>query len=330
MARNFRSLLVSILALWHGRSQKQISAASGIPQKRVSEILRAEGMDDEVLERLLAAVGASPAEVSIVTACLESLSFLEKNGDLTAKERAEVERSVQELMGRNRRALTEAMLRSRTAPALDRYPLPDDREPARWHATMLLGLLRRLPEDEQWALVTVAEEHRSWALVERLCGESVVQTSRDLGRAAFLARLARKAARRVLGPKSWRRRVRTFAAAHSANVLRVAGSLKAADALFRRARRLWEAGSDPDGVLDPGRLLDLEASLRRDQRRFEEALALLEQAEGEPLSGAHPDQQGFHAGSDERIRAGYRNSRRSGGLRYLFRARHDQGLPFER
>src|SRR5206468_2520648 len=40
----------------------------------------------------------------------------------------------------------------------------------------------------------------------------------------------------------------------------------------------WEAGSDPDGVLDPGRLLDLEASLRRDQRRFADALALLEQA----------------------------------------------------
>jgi tetratricopeptide (TPR) repeat protein len=278
MARNFRSLLVSILALWHGRSQKQIGAALGIPQKRVSYILRAEGMDDEVLERLLAAVGASPAEVSIVTACLESLSFLEKDGDLTAKERAEIERSVQELMKRNRKALTEAILRARTAPALDRYPLPEDREPARWHATMLLGLLRRLPQDEQWALVSVADEYRSWTLVERLCEESVVQASRDLGRAAFLARLARKAARRVLGPQSWRRRVRAFAAAHSANVLRVAGRLKAADALLQRAKLLWIAGSDPDGVLDPGRLLDLEASLRRAQRRFQEALTLLEQA----------------------------------------------------
>jgi tetratricopeptide (TPR) repeat protein len=107
-----------------------------------------------------------------------------------------------------------------------------------------------------------------------------VQASRDLERAAFLASLARDAARRLPGPKGWARRVKGFAAAHVANFLRVAGKLKAADALFQKAKRLWGAGSDPDGVLDPGRLLDLEASLRRAQRRFEEALALLEQARG--------------------------------------------------
>jgi tetratricopeptide (TPR) repeat protein/predicted XRE-type DNA-binding protein len=278
MPRNLRSFLVSILALWHDRSQKQIGAASGIPQKRVSQLLRGAEIEDEVLERLLAAVEARPAEVSIVTACLESLTFLEEDRELTAAERAEVELGVLELARVNRRALIEAVRRSRAGPALDRYPLPADREPARWHAGVLFGLLRGLPEDEQWALVRVAREYRSWALVERLCEESVVQASRDLGRAAFLARLARQAARRIPGPKGWIRRVRGFAAAHAANVLRVAGRLKAADALFQKAKRLWEAGSDPDGVLDPGRLLDLEASLRRAQRRFEEALALLEQA----------------------------------------------------
>jgi tetratricopeptide (TPR) repeat protein len=41
---------------------------------------------------------------------------------------------------------------------------------------------------------------------------------------------------------------------------------------------LWHSGDDPDNLLDPGRLLDLEASLRLDQRRFDEALALLDQA----------------------------------------------------
>ena len=279
MTRNLRSHLVSILTHWHGRSQKQIAAAAGIRPKRVSELLGGEGIEDDVLERLLAATGARPAEISIVTTCLESLAFLEKDQGLTAEERAEVEQGVQALARVNRRALTEAVLRSRTGPALDRYPEPEDREPARWHARMLLELLRKLPGDEQWALVKVGREYRSWALVERLCEESVVQASRDLRRAAFLARLARAAARRVLGPKVWIRRVRAFAAAHSANVLRVSGRLKAADALFQRSKRLWTAGSDPNSVLDPGRLLDLEASLRRDQRRFEEALVLLEQAQ---------------------------------------------------
>lgn len=47
---------------------------------------------------------------------------------------------------------------------------------------------------------------------------------------------------------------------------------------FDQAKRLWQVGSDPGRVLDPGRLLDLEASLRRDQRRLDEALALLDEA----------------------------------------------------
>jgi tetratricopeptide (TPR) repeat protein len=42
--------------------------------------------------------------------------------------------------------------------------------------------------------------------------------------------------------------------------------------------RAWREGADPAAILDPGRLLDLEASLRRAQRRFEEALALLDTA----------------------------------------------------
>jgi tetratricopeptide (TPR) repeat protein len=277
MPRNLRSLLVSMLALWHDRSQKQIGAASGIPQKRVSELLRGEEIEDEVLERL-AAADAQPVEVSIVTACLRSLASLEEDRELTVAERAVVELAVQELAETNRRALTEATRRSRSGPALDRYPRPGDLEPVRWLAGMLLEVLRRLPQDEQLALVRVKEEYRSWALVERLCEESVVQASRDLGRAAFLARLAREAARRMPGPRDWVRRVRAFAVAHAANVLRVSGRLKAADALFQRAKPLWNAGYDPDGVLDPGRLLDLEASLRRAQRQFQEALALLEKA----------------------------------------------------
>jgi tetratricopeptide (TPR) repeat protein len=38
-------------------------------------------------------------------------------------------------------------------------------------------------------------------------------------------------------------------------------------------------GSDPAGLLDPGRLLDLDASLCRDERRFDDALARLAEAE---------------------------------------------------
>ncbi|HEY0554528.1 MAG TPA: helix-turn-helix transcriptional regulator [Thermoanaerobaculia bacterium] len=153
-------------------------------------------------------------------------------------------------------------------------PVSEDR----LQAAELWFRLKDLGESQALAVIRIAREFQSWALVERLCDESVVQASRDVERAGFLARLAREVAERIPGSEGWRRRVCSFAVAHIANVLRVAGKLKAAAFLFDEAWRLWHAGSDPDALLDPGRLLDLEASLCRDQRRFAEALALLEQA----------------------------------------------------
>jgi tetratricopeptide (TPR) repeat protein len=137
------------------------------------------------------------------------------------------------------------------------------------------------------AVVRVAEEFQDWALCEHVCEESERAASRDLEEAEALALLAREIAERVPGPEGWRNRVRGFAAGHLPNVLRVAGELKAAEAGFVEARQLWDSGSDPDMVLDPGRLLDLEASLRRDQRRFDEALALLDEAFTVGRRGAH-------------------------------------------
>jgi hypothetical protein len=55
MTRKFRPLLISSLALWHDRSQKQLAAATGIPQKRVSQLLRGGEIEDDVFARLLAA-----------------------------------------------------------------------------------------------------------------------------------------------------------------------------------------------------------------------------------------------------------------------------------
>jgi tetratricopeptide (TPR) repeat protein len=110
-----------------------------------------------------------------------------------------------------------------------------------------------------------------------LCEESARAASRDLKAAAVLARLARETADRLAGPEGMR--LQGYSMAHEANVTRVPGELEAADAAFEEAKRQWSAGTDRDSVLDPGRILELEASLRRDQRRFDEALRLLDEAE---------------------------------------------------
>jgi tetratricopeptide (TPR) repeat protein len=273
----FRQLLVSVLAFWRDRSHKEIGAAAGIPQKRVSLYLRRGEIPDEAFGKLLAALECPPDAVFSVTACLESLEALEREPDLTSEERAEIAHASLRIGRRVQEGLIEAARCSRTdSPA----GLPEARsvDYDRRRAAELFRRLEGLPQEARLAVVEVAGECQSWALCERVCEASVREASRKLERAAAWAGLARRIAERVQGPEEWRDRLRGYAAAHEANVLRVAGDLVSAEIAMKEAKRLWQAGSDPVGALDPGRLLDLEASLCRDQRRLPEALALLDEA----------------------------------------------------
>lgn len=160
--------------------------------------------------------------------------------------------------------------------------LPDPGRPPRAEDRLLAmqqwESLKDLPEEAAQVVVRVADQYQNWALCEKFCDESECQTSRDLQRAAALARLALETARLIKGPEKWCKRVLGYATAHGPNVLRVLGDLRAAEAGFQEAELLWNEGSDPEGWLDPGRLADLEASLCRDQGRFKDALRLLDEA----------------------------------------------------
>ncbi|HEX4495485.1 MAG TPA: tetratricopeptide repeat protein [Thermoanaerobaculia bacterium] len=275
-----RQLRVSILALWHDLSFKEIGAAAGIPQKQVSQSLRPlagrKDLSDRNYERLLSGLPSSPAAVHVVAAFLETLEALESD-DQTKEERALVEETIVECCRQIRKILAEAVKLSRATPERG-YPEPGDVSRCRYEADALWSRLKNLSAEARLDVVRVAEAYQTWSLCERICQESVSEASRDVESAAALARLAQEIAERIPGPAGWRDRLRGLAAGHSANVLRVSGNLRPADAALEDAKRLWRAGSDPDSVLDPGRLFDLEASLRRDQRRFEEALAALDRA----------------------------------------------------
>jgi hypothetical protein len=279
MALTFRQKLLSMLAVWYDLNQKEIGARARIPPKNVSDYLRRKRrveIKDEVFERLLAGMKCSPAAVRKVTACLESLAALEREGELTAEERDEIEEEVLAAMRLYREALTAAARLSRAAPA-EGYPEPHDLDAGRRRAEELFARLKDEPEAMRSEIVRVVDDYQSWACCETVCHASARAASRDLQEAAAWGRLAEQIAERVR-PEEWRRRIQGYAGAHAANVLRVKGELKAADAAFEQAKRLWHSGSDPAGVLDPGRMLDLEASLRRAQRRFAEALTLLDEA----------------------------------------------------
>jgi tetratricopeptide (TPR) repeat protein len=139
--------------------------------------------------------------------------------------------------------------------------------------------LRALPAWARRVLVEGAREYQSWSLCEHLCAESERAAADDAARALELASLALRVAELVPGPEAWRSRLQGYAWAHLGNARRVAGDLSAADEAFKHARRFREAGAPGDPkVLSEGRLLDLEASLRREQRRWEEAVSLHDRA----------------------------------------------------
>jgi transcriptional regulator with XRE-family HTH domain len=118
-----------------------------------------------------------------------------------------------------------------------------------------------------------------WAVCERVCEESIAAAARDAAQGVRLAEAAVAVAERVSGPEAWRCRVRGYALAHLANARRVQGELPAAEEAMAAALSLWERGvAAADDLLDEARVLGLEASLRRAQRRFEESLVLLDRA----------------------------------------------------
>ncbi|MFL6234167.1 MAG: helix-turn-helix domain-containing protein [Thermoanaerobaculia bacterium] len=150
---------------------------------------------------------------------------------------------------------------------------------ARRKARDLWLRLKAAPRQDQRDLVTVMPALQDWALAVHVCEASVRAAAHRPEDALYLADLAVLIAARSPGPQGWRSRLEGYCWAHLANARRVASDFSRADKAFVQAWKLWRAGASSDSNLLPEwRLLDLEASLRRDERRFQEALELLDRA----------------------------------------------------
>ena len=125
-------------------------------------------------------------------------------------------------------------------------------------------------------------------MAEQACKASIRKAAHSAGAALELAELALSIAERVPGQESWRSRLKGYCLAHKAHALRIANKLAESEEGFARAWDLWRAGADPDALLPEWLLLAMEASLRRAQRRFPEALDLLDQAVTSP-GDTHPE-----------------------------------------
>ena len=152
-------------------------------------------------------------------------------------------------------------------------------EAARRQAAALWEQLKAATRQERRDAVEIHPEFRSWALAVRVSHESERVAAHRADQALELADLALRIAGRVPGEVAWRSRLQGYAWAYIANARRVANDFDGADQAFARAWNLWRAGANTAfDLLPEWRLLDLEASLRREQQRFSEALTLLDQA----------------------------------------------------
>ena len=149
----------------------------------------------------------------------------------------------------------------------------------RRRAPALWARLEHLPHAARRALVREAAEVQDAGLCELLCEESVKAAGDSAPQALRLAELAVLAAEQVAGEEGWRQRIVGYCCMHLANALRVGGKLPAARHALALALERWQAGAAEDpGLLNAARVLQIEASLRREHRELPEALALLDRA----------------------------------------------------
>lgn len=146
-------------------------------------------------------------------------------------------------------------------------------------APVLLAELLLHPARRRRLLLENATRFRSWSLAELLFDRSREEAFEDPAQAESLARLGLEVVRHLEEAGHEPPLVADLEArglAGLANALRMRSDLQAAEETLDQAEAVLARGSgDP---IEAARVLELKASLRKDQLRFDEALQILERA----------------------------------------------------
>lgn len=268
------SQTLSFLRNSQGWTQGDLADASGSPANLISDYERGrhKTLSRERIEELVTVIGLSP---QLIDETLELLNKVrasrEKPGEPVDPMRARLEAVAADLGRATATFFHDLFLRG-----FNELQVAEERA----RAPRLWAQLKPLPARQRRIALEGAMDFRSWALCELICKESTNAARDSADRAVELASLALRIAELAPGDEAWRSRLQGYAWAHVGNARRVRSNLPGADEAFRRAKRLWKSGEagDPGRLLEEARLLDLEASLCRDQRRFAEALSLLDRA----------------------------------------------------
>ncbi|HYO11760.1 MAG TPA: helix-turn-helix transcriptional regulator, partial [Thermoanaerobaculia bacterium] len=265
-------LLVMFFLNYSGLSQQALGERAGIDQGTISDYkLGLVSASEKNLRRLARAAGVPwPAVVHLRRFYAALLAAIDRRSDPSGPAGVALDAV--------RLAMAPFFLETGETPLED--ALAEARE--------IWAALEPLPMPRRKRLLGLAPRaSRSWALAVELCEASVRAAAHGAGEAQELAELAFSIAEQVPGEEGFRSRLLGWCRAFVANVLRVATDFDGAETAFAHAWELWRAGegADPRGLLPEWRLLDLEASLRREQRRFSVARELLDRAKASSGDG---------------------------------------------
>jgi tetratricopeptide (TPR) repeat protein len=146
-------------------------------------------------------------------------------------------------------------------------------------APELWANLAERPYAEQLREVEESEDLHTWGLCHLLLQKSREATFSDPVRAVELANLALRVVRHLgtAYEPNWVLDLRARCFAHLGNARRVLGELRSAEDAFVKAEDCL-ARSTSGNIEVRAEILDLKSSLRRAQRRFDEALNLIDRA----------------------------------------------------
>lgn len=277
------SLTLTTLRRGRGLEQEDLATMSGRPRPKISAWENSEEPGWPVLVELCVdCMKYSLDEVEALFDCLSRIHGLSgREGPLPRLSPSPIPITEEEL--REIRRITGPLGRAFMDAHADHY-IRELRalkvRQAREAAEALCRAWLAVPPARRRLDLDAIDADHAWAVAERLAELSTKAAARSWQEALALARLACRVARKAPGDRRWQARLFGFCLAFVANAWRVAGRLRKAERIFRRAEALWNQGEDgdPDRLLPPWRLLDLEASLRRDARDFPAALVLLDRA----------------------------------------------------
>jgi tetratricopeptide (TPR) repeat protein len=164
----------------------------------------------------------------------------------------------------------------------------------RREAPALLAELEELPYEAQLRQVETEESLQAWGVCDLLLAKSRAAVCGEPQRAVDLATLAVRVSARLdeAYDPEWVLDLRARAHAHLGNALRVLGELRSAEEAFLEAAGLLRRSLSGNEKVR-AEVLSLKASLRRDQRRFDEALEILDEVIAIYKEG-HPEDQDLH------------------------------------